>query len=82
MWENWVIDATMGYPLCFCPVEGDFPDGNYSIVVGMNLIGSPPKGKVVAMIHEGGQEAADVFYAEHKDEIDAALAEARALNSP
>ena len=77
MWDNWVIDATMGYPLCFCPLDGDL-DGEFQIVTGMNLIGIPPKGKVVALVHEDGQEAADAFYQEHKDEIDAALGKARA----
>lgn len=73
MWDKWVIDGSMGYPLCCIPVEGDFPDGEYSLVVGMNFVGVPPRGRVVALIHEGGQDAADAFYADHKDEIDALI---------
>jgi hypothetical protein len=76
-WNNWIIDATMGYPLCFCPIEGDL-DGEFSVVVGMNLLGSPPPdGKVIALLHEDGQEAADAFYEQHKAEIDEVLRAAR-----
>ena len=72
MWDKWVIDATMGWPPCFCPLEGDL-DGEFSIVTGMNLVGSPPNGKVVAIVHEDGQEEVDSFYDDHKDEIDKLL---------
>lgn len=76
MWDRWIIDATMGYPFCFCPIEGDL-DGDFTIVAGMNLIGGPPSnGKVVAVLHDGGQEAANKFYAEHRTEIDNLLADA------
>lgn len=70
--DNWVLDATMGWPPCFCPVEGDL-DGDYSIVTGLNLIGSAPKGKIVAVIHADGQEAANAFYETHRDAITALL---------
>lgn len=70
MWNNWILDATMGYPFCFCPIEGDL-DGEFSVVTGMNMLGSPPQGaKIVAILHEGGQGAADEFYDLHKSEID------------
>lgn len=74
MFKNWVIDATMGYPFCFCPIEGDL-DGEYSIVVGMNVISDKPPhaGKLVAVIHENGQEAVDEFYSSHRVEIDTLL---------
>lgn len=72
MWDNWVIDATMGCPFCFCPIEGDI-DGEFSVVIGMNVLGAPPSGKIVAVVHEDGQEAADAFYEEHKEEIEKLL---------
>jgi hypothetical protein len=71
--DNWVIDATMGWPPCFCPIEGDL-DGEFTIVTGMNFIGSKPAGKVVAIVHEGGQAAADAFYEQHRDELKEMLA--------
>jgi hypothetical protein len=75
-WDNWVLDATMSAPegmFCFCPVEGAL-DGDHSIVTGMNFLGSaPPNGKLVAVIHEGGQAAVDEFCAKHKDSIDKIL---------
>ena len=73
-WENWVLDATMGYPFCFCPVEGDIK-ADYTIVTGLNMIGNTPphNGRVVAVVHEGGQQAVDDFYAAHKTEIDEML---------
>lgn len=77
-WENWVIDATMGWPPCFCPVEGDL-DGEFSIVTGMNCMGAPPDGLVVAVVHADGQESASIFYAKHKGEIDEILRPAREL---
>lgn len=70
-WDNWVIDATMGVPFCFCPIDGDL-DGEHSIVIGINVLGGPPPGaKVIAVVHAEGQEAADAFYEKHKTEIDA-----------
>lgn len=72
-WDKWVIDASMGWPPCFCPLEGDL-DGEYSIVIGLNLLGCPPKeGKVVAIVHEGGQAVVDAFYEAHKTELDELL---------
>lgn len=77
-WEKWVLDATMGGPpFCFCPIDGDL-DGEFSIVTGMNSLGAPlGNGKLVAVVHEDGQEAADEFYEQHKAEIDEILAESR-----
>lgn len=82
MEDNWVLDASMSYDglFCFCPVEGDIrdPSGDFSIVFGMNFLGDkPPRGRVVAMIHSDGQEAADAFYEANKEAVDALLAEAR-----
>lgn len=70
-WDKWILDASMGWPPCFCPVEGDL-DGEYSILTGMNYLGDGPPGggKLVAVIHEGGQEACDAFCAAHQADID------------
>ena len=64
MWEKWVIDASMGYPFCFCPLDGD------DIVTGMNMLGEPP-GELVGVVHPDGDEACNEFYEAHKAEIDA-----------
>lgn len=78
MWNECVIDATMGAHgglLCFCPVERG-PDGEIdNIVIGANFIGSPPVGcRIVGVVHEDGQEAVEAFYEVHKGIIDEALA--------
>ena len=79
MWDKWVIDATLQHltdeimvPGTFCFVPFEEPD---TYVVGMNYIGSKPPhgGKVVAVIHEGGQEAVDKFVEDHKSEIEALI---------
>lgn len=73
MWKNWVLDATMfsDGPFCFCPLEGEL-DGDYSVITGFNYLGiaPPDNGKLVAVVHEAGQEAVDKFYEEHKEAID------------
>jgi hypothetical protein len=68
----WVLDATMGWPPCFCPIDGD-PNGEFTVMIGMNLIADKPPGKLVAIIHEDGQAAADAFYEQHRAEIDEML---------
>ena len=43
-WTECVIDASMGARdglFTFCPIEGDV-NGEFSVVTGMNFIGSPP----------------------------------------
>lgn len=67
-----VIDASMGARgglFTYCPVEGDFDSGDFTVVTGMNYIGfAPPDGStLVGIIHEDGQEAADAFAQEHVD---------------
>lgn len=70
-WDKWVIDATMGYPFCFCPLEGE------TIITGMNVLADKPpgKGELVAVVHEDGQDAVEEFCAKYHDEI-AAIREA------
>lgn len=65
-WDKWVIDATMGVPFCFCPMDGD------DIVTGVNMLAAAPPGggELVGVIHADGDEAANAFYEEHKAEID------------
>lgn len=74
MWGDCVIDASMGANgglLCFCPVELG-PDGEIeSIITGMNFVGAPPTGSaVIGVVHEDGQDAAEAFYAEHRNLIE------------
>jgi len=68
--ERWVLDATLDFfddgLYCFCPIEGDL-DGEYSIVFGMNIINDKPPGKLVAIIHEDGQEALDNWCERHAE---------------
>ena len=77
-WENWVVDCTLATPaglFCFCPIEGD-PEGEYNIVTGLNFISDHPGPgrKVVAVVHEDGQDAVEAWMAEHGAELEAALA--------
>jgi len=72
VWENWVIDAGLSHPednlFCFVPIEGNIK-GKCSFVVGMNFIGDESPGKLVAIIHPDGQEAADKWYEKYKDKL-------------
>lgn len=68
-WDNWVLDATMGWPPCFCPVELTDEGEIKSIVTGLNVIGTPPEGRVIAIVHADGQEAVDEFCEAYKDEL-------------
>ena len=69
----WVIDATLSTPpglFCFCPIEGDI-NGEYTIVTGMNYIGNRAPAKLVAIVHEDGQEAVNRWCKEHEKELEA-----------
>ena len=75
MFDDWVIDASMGYRggFCFCPVELEGQEIK-SIVAGMNFISTekPPACKrLVGVVHEAGQDAVEAFCSEHKTELDA-----------
>ena len=66
MFEEWVLDATMGVQdgmACFVPIEKDG-----SLVLGMNMIGRCP-GKLVGVVHLDGQEAVERWIAENPDWI-------------
>jgi hypothetical protein len=66
-----VIDASMGIRagmLCFCPVERNEAGEIVSVITGANYLGSPPPGsRVIAVIHEDGQEAVEAFCEEYRD---------------
>lgn len=68
-WKNWVLDGTFGWPAPFCPIEGDI-NGEFSVVVGMNVLATTPPGKMVGIVHADGQEAVEAFCRKHKTEID------------
>jgi len=73
IFDECVIDASMGVRggmLCFCPVERNSDGEITSVIVGANFLGAPPVGsKVVAVVHEGGQEAVEEFCREHRELI-------------
>lgn len=73
--KDYIIDATIntGQPglFCFCPIEGDIT-GDFKIITGLNILSSsvPRNGKLVAIVHEDGQEAVERFIEEHKKFLD------------
>lgn len=59
-WEQWVVDVTLDKGegiYCFCPIEGEIGEGEYSIVFGMDILSPIPPGKLVGVIHADGDEA-------------------------
>jgi hypothetical protein len=75
MFDQWVLDATMSDPagdgvFCFCPLEGD-PEGEFSVITGMNFASDTPPGPLVGIVHEGGPVAVAQWCHEHKDALDA-----------
>jgi hypothetical protein len=67
--DNYVLDATMGWPPVFCPLEGDI-HGEFSIITGLNFVESMPRGgKVVAIVHESGQDAVIAFCERYATEL-------------
>ena len=71
MFDAYVIDATMGARdglLCFCPVELGEDGSIVSIITGMNFLGSMPVGgRLIAIVHEDGQDAVEAFCERHAD---------------
>jgi len=63
MFENWVLDVT--YMPDMPPVFVPYEDG--TLVLGMNVMSEFCPGNLVGIIHEGGQEAAEKWYAENPD---------------
>lgn len=62
MWEEWVLDVSFDMPV-FVPYERDTD----TIVIGMNVARATSPGKLVGVIHEGGQEAVDEWIANHPE---------------
>jgi hypothetical protein len=60
--------ATPKGTFVFCPVEGDL-NGDFTVVTGMNYVGTEPPGELVAIVHEDGQEAVEAFMDEHAEEL-------------
>ncbi|HEV2101023.1 MAG TPA: hypothetical protein VGR45_19110 [Stellaceae bacterium] len=69
MQQKYVIDATMGWPPCFCPVELDKNGEIANIITGINYIGEPP-GRVIAVVHAAGQPAVEEWCEKHKKYLD------------
>jgi hypothetical protein len=74
-WQQWIVDATMGVRgglFCMCPVETDGDGQITAVITGMNMLSPspPPHGKLIAVVHEDGQEAVEAFCAEHHDALE------------
>lgn len=72
--RNFVLDATMGLRGgmgCFCPVEMNDAGEITAIITGMNYISAcPPNGgKLIAIVHEDGQDAVEHFCEVHAEFI-------------
>ena len=64
--EDMVLDASMGCRdglYCFCPVIYDDENQIASVVTGAMFLSNslPERGRVVAVVHDGGQGAVDEF---------------------
>ena len=76
MTDLYVLDASMGLRdglACFCPVELD-ADGNIaSVIVGMNYLSDAPPagGKLIAIVHDEGQDAVEAFCSANSAFLDA-----------
>lgn len=71
-WTQCVIDASLSQDglFCFCPIEGDIT-GDFSVITGMNFLGSKPERmKVVAIVHPDGQDAVEDFCNRWRAELD------------
>jgi hypothetical protein len=71
-YDNYVIDATMGVRngmFCFCPVELNNKGEITRVITGLTYLGTVPKGKIVAIVHEDGQGAVEAFCSQFEDEL-------------
>jgi hypothetical protein len=73
--HRWVIDASMSDPSkdwwCFVPFEDD------AIIFGMSVLSGDPPGLVIAVVHEGGQDACDAFCREHSEAVERVISRSR-----
>lgn len=69
---EYVINASASRSglFCFCPYIDE------KVITGLNVFqNEPPKGgKLVAVIHAGGDMAADAWYQQHKEIVDRMVA--------
>jgi hypothetical protein len=68
-WTHWALDATLGEPLGFVPVEIDDAGRVEAIVWGMTYITDTPPGKLIGVVHQNGQDAVEAWCAENPDYI-------------
>jgi hypothetical protein len=61
-WTEWLLDVSFEPP-CFVPYERD----TGRIVLGMNLITDRCPGKLIGLMHSGGQEAVEQWEANNPD---------------
>ncbi len=77
MKDVWVLDATMGVRdglFCFCPAEAYETEDTFEItgiVTGMNMLSDTPPGRLIAIVHEDGQQAVERFAEQHKRALEA-----------
>jgi len=65
---GWVLDASFWPNRVFVPLgKDDLP------ILGMNVLAPSPPGKLVGVIHKGGQDAVDEFVDEHAEELEEML---------
>jgi hypothetical protein len=67
-YSGWVLDASFWPNRVFVPLGKDALP-----ILGMNLMAPLPPGKLVGVIHAGGQDAVDEFVGEHADELEEML---------
>lgn len=70
----WVVDASMGVRdgmFCLCPAELDGDGFITSITYGLTYLTdtAPAHARLVAVVHEGGNEAVEAFCEEHADAL-------------
>lgn len=59
-WKEWLLDVSF-YPPVFVPYERETD----MIVTGMNVMSSKCPGKLVGIVHSGGQESVEEWCQDH-----------------
>ena len=69
-WSEWVVDASMCHDglLCFCPYKSH-GDGGFSVVFGMSYLSDKAPGRVVAVVHPDGDDAAQAWLDERSNRL-------------
>ena len=60
-WDEWALDVTCWPAYCFVPIEND------ELWFGINMIQERSPGRLVAVIHEDGQESVESWVESHPD---------------